>query len=676
MNHFVPRAAHTPRLRHLTGALMLVWMGTAAGTAWAQQIESITLSSAGMAEIERQIPVSESGTAQLRVPLNQVDDILKTLMAVDGKNRIDSLTLSGLAPLKESFDSLPFSAKDLRSPATLAQALRGQQVSASSQGRLIRGAVLGVQATAATNERPAQAILSVLTEQGQIQTLELGPDTSLDVLDKTLQQQLQQATEVLAGQSNQQSRDIQLVLNKTDAKTARLSYLIPAPVWKSSYRLMMQDGKTRLQAWAIFENTSGEDWKDVKVTLSSGSPVMLRQRLLERYWNERPELPVAVGSSIAPQADTQATLSAGQARRAAGEAMRARMAPAAPAPMVESAAYMADSVMSKQWASGGAGASTQAQEGLTQVRFNLPQTLSVPTGQTVSVPFIDTSLQAESLSVYRSGQAGDHPTAAIWVNNEQANSLPPGIITVFNQEDGHVGDAELAGLPAGEQRLIYFAQDSKVQIREEQNEEYRLSKTRVTDGLARSEWTRIQNYRYEIKAPNDEDRTVLIQLPRQDGWTLKSDAHDSDTAQEHRLKVKVAKGKTVSVTAQLSLQDQVELRLEDIDESMLLQWRGNGEDTAQKTKMDKLIDLRRQLSQAQQAQHQAQENLNDTVAEQERIRANLAAVSAQSTLGQRFSEQLAQQEDQIASQRKAVQEQRDGVLKARQAFEKALSELG
>jgi len=77
MNHFVPHAARTPRLRFLTGALLLVWMGSAASTAWAQQIESITLSSAGMAEIERQIPVSDTGTAQLRVPLTQVDDILK-----------------------------------------------------------------------------------------------------------------------------------------------------------------------------------------------------------------------------------------------------------------------------------------------------------------------------------------------------------------------------------------------------------------------------------------------------------------------------------------------------------------------------------------------------------------------------------------------------------------------
>lgn len=674
MNQFMPHAARAPRLRSLTGALMLVWMGSTASAAWAQQIEAITLSSAGMAEIERQIPITDTGTAQLRVPLNQVDDILKTLMAVDGKSRIESLTLSGLAPLKESFDSLPFSAKDLGSPAALAQALRGQQLSASSQGRQVRGVVLGVQTIAATNERSSQAILSVLTEQGQIQTLELGPDTSLEVLDKTVQQQLQQAAQVLAGQNNQQSRDIQLVLNKTDTKTARLSYLTPAPVWKSSYRLMMQEGKARLQAWAIFENTTGEDWKNVKVTLSSGSPVMLRQRLLERYWNERPELPVAVGSAIAPKADTQASVRANQAHPAMANAMRARMAPPAPAPIAE-AAYMADSVLSKQWAAGGANSDAQAQEGQTQVRFSLPETVNVPTGQTVAVPFMDTSLQAEALSVYRSGQAGDHPTAAIWVNNQQANSLPPGIITVFDQQDGHVGDAELAGLPTGEQRLIYFAQDSKVQIREEQTEEYRLSNTRVSDGVARSEWTRFQNFRFEITGPANEDRTVLIQLPRQDGWSFKSDAHDSDTAQEHRLKVKVPKGKTITVTAQLSLQDQTELRLEDIDETLLVQWRGNGQDQALQAKMDKLIELRRQLSQAQQAQNLAVERLNETIAEQERIRANLAAVSAQSTLGERFSAQLAQQEDQIASQRQAVQDQRDAVQKARQAFEKGLAEL-
>lgn len=662
---------HAPhRLRLLNRALFALWLTAGSAHAWADEIQTITLSTAGVAEIERSVAPGGDGAVHIRVPLNQVDDVLKTLMAVDGKHRIDSVTLSGLSPLKETFDNLPFSADDLRSTAALAHALRGVQVKASSQGRNVAGAVLGVQSSPPARDKEPQTLLTVLAENGQIQTLELGPDASLELQDSELQKKLQQAVQVLASQNNDQTRDIHITLAQGTDGAARLSYLIPAPVWKSTYRLMMDGGKARLQAWAVFENTSGEDWKKVNVTLSSGSPVVLRQRLLERYWNDRPELPVAVGSSRAPAADTQATMAKSRAMAAHASGNAARMAMPAPA-----APVMMEMASDRAWAQPySPEPAARVQEGLTQVRYSLPQALDVPAGQTVSVPFVDTELKAESLSVYQSGQNTDYPTAAILLDNQQAGTLPPGIITVFDQRNGHVGDAELAGLPAGEKRLIYFARDSKVQVRAEENEEHRLSRTRVSDGIARSDWTRIVHHRFEIKGAADEDRTVMIQLPRQDGWTLKSDAHDSDTAQEHRLKVSVPKGKTVTVTADLSFQDQMELRLEDIDENVLAQWRGAGVDKAQADRMDKLIELRRQLSQAQDQQQQAVQGLEETVAEQERIRANLGAVTAQSTLGQRFTDQLAQLEDQIATQRKAVEERRQAVRQARDAFQQALSQ--
>ncbi|HRL22634.1 MAG TPA: DUF4139 domain-containing protein [Alcaligenes sp.] len=667
------RCVSPSRLRLLNRSLLVLGLTWCSTAALAGDIQTITLSTAGVAEIERSAQADKEGALHIRVPLNQVDDVLKTLTAIDGTHRIASVTLAGLAPLQETFDSLPFSAEDLRSPAALAHALRGVQVKASSQGRNVSGAVLGVQNSPPTRDRAAQTLLTVLADNGQIQTLELGPDANLDVLDSELQKKLQRATQVLASQSNDQSRDIHIVLDQAGQGPARLSYLIPAPVWKSTYRLMLDGDKARLQAWAVFENTSGEDWKQVKVTLSSGSPVVLRQRLLERYWNQRPELPVAVGSALAPAADTQSAMQ--QARTAQGAALQAKASErrmAMPAPI---APVMAEMAQDSAWAQPyGPEATSQTQENLSNVRFSLPQALDVPAGQTVSVPFVDTELKADALSVYRSGQSSDHPTAAILLDNQQTNSLPPGIITVFDQRSGHVGDAELAGLPAGEQRLIYFARDNKVQVRAEQTEEHRLSRTRVADGIARSDWTRIQHHRFQIKGAADQDRQVLIQLPRQDGWTLQSDAHDSDTAQEHRLRVKVPKGQTVTVTAQLSIQDQMELSLEDIDENLLTQWRGTGMDTAQAQRMDELIALRRQLSQAQDQQKQTLQTLEETVSEQERIRANLGAVTAQSTLGQRFTEQLAAQEDQIAALRATLQERRQAVRQARDAFQKALSQ--
>ena len=57
----------------------------------------------------------------------------------------------------------------------------------------------------------------------------------------------------------------------------RLSYITEAPAWKSSYRVMVdKEGKVRLEGWAIVDNTSGEDWKAVRVGVGSSSALSFR----------------------------------------------------------------------------------------------------------------------------------------------------------------------------------------------------------------------------------------------------------------------------------------------------------------------------------------------------------------------------------------------------------------
>jgi hypothetical protein len=68
----------------------------------------------------------------------------------------------------------------------------------------------------------------------------------------------------------------------------RLSYVTEAPSWKPSYRVVVgKGGKVDLQGWAIVDNTSGEDWKDVKLGVGSSSAMSFRfdlkgLRLVER----------------------------------------------------------------------------------------------------------------------------------------------------------------------------------------------------------------------------------------------------------------------------------------------------------------------------------------------------------------------------------------------------------
>ena len=57
----------------------------------------------------------------------------------------------------------------------------------------------------------------------------------------------------------------------------RLSYVTEAPSWKPSYRVVVgKDGKVDLQGWAIVDNTSGEDWKNVRLGVGASSAMSFR----------------------------------------------------------------------------------------------------------------------------------------------------------------------------------------------------------------------------------------------------------------------------------------------------------------------------------------------------------------------------------------------------------------
>jgi outer membrane protein OmpA-like peptidoglycan-associated protein len=60
-----------------------------------------------------------------------------------------------------------------------------------------------------------------------------------------------------------------------------LTYVTESPAWKPSYRLVVdeQAKKVMLQAWAIVDNTSGEDWKDVELGVGSSSAMAFKYDL-------------------------------------------------------------------------------------------------------------------------------------------------------------------------------------------------------------------------------------------------------------------------------------------------------------------------------------------------------------------------------------------------------------
>jgi hypothetical protein len=82
--------------------------------------------------------------------------------------------------------------------------------------------------------------------------------------------------------------DMRLGLSTPTTHRLKLSYVTEAPSWKPSYRVMLdKGGKVNLEAWAIVDNTSGEDWNQVRLGVGSSSALSFRFdlqsiRLVER----------------------------------------------------------------------------------------------------------------------------------------------------------------------------------------------------------------------------------------------------------------------------------------------------------------------------------------------------------------------------------------------------------
>lgn len=470
-------------------------------------------------------------------------------------------------------------------------------------------------------------------------------------------------------------RAVSIALNGSGQRAVDLSYVVAAPVWKSTYRLVTDaSGEARLQAWAILENATGQDWDNVSVTLTSGAPVMLSQRLLQRYWNERPEVPVAVGAADAPRVDRLAQMDSDtQARQKMAARASAQRLPAMPAPApaiaMESMAY-----------AGGAAADMSAvpealaQEGQTSVSYILPAPVTVAAGQTLSVPFVDASLKAEQVSVFQPDRGSVHPVAGVLLENSTDGSLPPGILTVYDRKDGHIGDAQLAGLPAGESRLVYFAEDRKVEVRAETKPQESVSEVRVSQGVLHLTRQLRQETTYTIKGAVDASRTVVIEHPRQAGWELKSDALDGNTAAHHRLKTTVPAAGQAQIKVLMSRTDEQTMGLLDADADRLMYWARNASDGKAAERLKTLAEHRRQLAQAEQNEARLSADSERIAANQQRIRENLASVPADSSLGQRYLTLLAQEEDRIAAVDKEMAQARQATAERRKAMEAALAQ--
>ncbi|WP_420324748.1 hypothetical protein [Mameliella sp.] len=586
------------------------------------QITRIELGQAGIARYTFIAP-TEGNTLSFDVPMRDSDDVLASLVVRDPSGGVIDLQTdtpgSSLAALADTI----FAGGVPRTTEGMVRAMIGETLEVTTARGAFTGRVMGVGETQIVEEGKdvTRTTVLMLTEDG-VQDIVLTPGAQV-TFSEEVAAQLARAMD--ADRRDSKTRRFDLTLEAADARDVHLSYVTEVAAWKNSWRLLLDEG--RFQGWATVENVSGQDWDDVALTLTTGSPVAYRRELIDPLYIARNDPP----SGPRP------------IKAAPDLGVRALAAPAAEAAYAPAVKEMLALDLAKPSGTARAG---EALSGAGILRYAMPQPVDLEDGRTANLMYFDMAIEPEIRALYRPQKTGKQVLMAASLQADQA--LAPGLVSV-QDANGFVGDAPFTGMLAGQSRLLPFAEATGAVVNTDRRQTQRISAMISGGEQVTVNLITLRTTRYDATVPEEA--------------TLFSVEHPGGFGELDRAPGKVERGDgfirvTVPVEAgEVSLdvvERSVSRRQYSLDsgdfERLVLDVRAGriAVDAPLGESFDTAHDLLRRARAIQQEISSLEDRQRELSSEQGRLRANLDAVEVE-TLRNRYIEALDSTETEIVA---------------------------
>ncbi len=543
-------------------------------------VTKVTSFNSGVAYYEHNGKVSGDAQVLLKFKADQINDILKSLVPLDlSGGGTANISYASQEPLARALKSFSVDISSNPSLGTLLDQVRGAEVTVSAPDK-VTGKILGVekrqQHILPANVLVEKEYLNVASAEG-IRSIPLESVATISLSDAKLNDELSKALALLVESRDSDRKSVQVNFTGAGERAVRIGYINEAPIWKTSYRLVLGDkaqagqkadrggAAARLQGWAILENTSDFDWDNVDLTLVAGRPISFVQDLYTPLYVPRPEVKPELYASLKPQ-----TYEEGMEAKAENLAelrsqlgvtgkVRRMAAPAAPpAPMM--AAKAAPGQAGETGLSWGYNSASDAaadkdalQKGVQAMAtggtvgelfsYHIQTPVTLPRRKSAMLPIVNQDVQGRKVSIYNQAVLPRNPLNGVWLTNDTKLSLLAGPVTVF---DGgtYAGDARLDNLAAGEKRLLSYAIDLEMAVDPTSQSAEKIVSAKIVRGMLnvtrRDEYTQI----YALKNKADQERTVVLEHPRNNDRKLLTPAEPAEkTPSLYRFEVSVPAAK-------------------------------------------------------------------------------------------------------------------------------------
>ena len=537
------------------------------------EVKNIVLYKHGMGYFERRTTVKGNATIKLAFKTEQMKDLLTSFFVLDlNGGKVSAVLYDSKDPLSKQLEGILINVPENNALSQFLVQLKGARIGVSIAGEKISGRIMGIEPVT-ERSKDGEVLhqnyrLVLLTDAGPIRSVELYAISELSLQDPALQRDLERLLTITLDAKYTERKAVTIQAQGDGEREIRIGYLVEQPIWKASYRLLLEKdvkADALLQGWALAENNTEDDWKDVDIAFVAGNPLSYVMDLYSPYYPQRPEVPIpgltglAVNWGAAPEASAAGAPFAA-APGAANEKQAAlamdRVEEASPRRGLRKAGGFGGNEQAADAKALGRPMSELAEKSMAAVAtgqkvgelfsYQSKEKVSIPRGKAAMVPILSQKVKGERVVFYKASFS-PRPVDAYVVRNDTGLTLEAGALT-FYEESTSLGSGILSHvLVPGAKEIIPYALDAAISVTPAvQSDSQPAYKGQLANGYLTL--TSVENLKSTWKIANKgkDEKVVVFDQPINPAYKLVEPAKAEEEVEGHyRFRVTVKAGESI-----------------------------------------------------------------------------------------------------------------------------------
>lgn len=647
-------------------------------------LKRVTLYKHGIGHFERRGKFKGPGEIELLCGPEDIDDMLKSLLILNVEGGgLAAVTYDSAKTLPTRLSEFGFDLRKCHGLLELIAQIKGSPVTIKVGTAKVEGRVAGldeVEQAVGDNKIVEQQLL-LYCGGASLKRYGFSTISEITLNDPHLASEIQQQLELLFQSIRKKDRKLLKVeLTEAIEREVVIAYSIPNPIWKTSYRMMVDEtGRVLLQGTAIVDNVQDEDWEEVQISLVSAAPVSFIQPLYDPVQPHRrriqPQGHNSQGPFVAERAhnfadgfgqsegmsstssfelqlqerfkaskgEDSAVAAAGALPGAAGASWR-RLGPLPNQSREAEAVNVFDAAQLQN-------VEVEVSESGELFEYQISLPVTIPRNSSALIPIVNELIEGERISLFNTGRNPRFPYAALRLKNTTGLTLESGPVTIL-EANTYAGEALLDVLKKEDTRILPFALDQSITVVVRDNFERKpFWRVRAWQGFLYLDYKEETQKTYNLENLADKDKVVYVEHPVQSTLSLVSQEKPVEVTESfYRFRISLKPKEAHSLSVVEEGQNYQTVRLEDFDspDMAAVKWlmEQNFVDKQFHDFLKQVIEKRTVIRLLLEQRKTMHEHVAELKSEQERARENVRTLG---TSSDRYKTAIDEAEDKIVS---------------------------